>query len=747
MKTPYFSVQYLLREFAKGLGTKGLAGKKIDDACKCAEINPSHLDTLKIELIREPLTTYVNIHFAEHVLAQFENVIDIYLRLMKKVPQDCVNAELSQRLISPYFMTFAVATVCSDVLDGMRLTPKDIACSGKTLMVLVLENLEGSAQWKEFLADSSDSQKERLRAWSSGPGSELPESTSIASFGEPCKPGNSWGVFKARLFIARLWDHFFYRSGYVDLDMLKQHSAKECIEMLAIQLLTLLKKGGQKYQKITPLGLDLYELLTLRKGKVADGKDLCIGLLTQLKNQQERLDTSNESTYYYHWMNARYHLHSGDLLKAVEEYNHAFEQVIYRHVENAEQIIKEAMIAACRCSKPNKKFINRLRRMAVVMKIDFMAVDHNRDKFKAKPQEIESWEIAAFSKDFTSFFPKESFFVGASYPMDPYDKVGLWMFDEEEYSLDLEKPNKMFSIGSKAGLIKKMPQLVYFSYQGNLDLLRELLNAGADVNKLSSANESAILFAVQRMQVDISSIGLMTDALFQLLSNKPHKQSVLDTLTEKRKLSPLGCAVQTGRLDIVRKLLDMGASVDKRHNICGETPLYTALSLITHHTRPRLVEMVSEQMEYSEMGLQSIRAYSAGILPHDIEHLKKCMKKKESSSIYQSIFSIVKDNYKNNMAKYSSADGFREIAKLLIEYGADPNAKHNGAMLDYTPLMFAIELDEADLVEVMMEAKHHKPNFKQTCMIAETRERIGIERIIRNWGSAKVANILSEKLR
>ena len=238
----------------------------------------------------------------------------------------------------------------------------------------------------------------------------------------------------------------------------------------------------------------------------------------------------------------------------------------------------------------------------------------------------------------------------------------------------------------------------------------------------------------------------MTDALFQLLSNKPHKQSVLDTLTEKRKLSPLGCAVQTGRLDIVRKLLDMGASVDKRHNICGETPLYTALSLITHHTRPRLVEMVSEQMEYSEMGLQSIRAYSAGILPHDIEHLKKCMKKKESSSIYQNIFSVVNENYKNNMAKYSSADGFREIAKLLIEYGADPNAKHNGAMLDYTPLMFAIELDEADLVEVMMEAKHHKPNLKHTCMIAETRERIGIERIIRHWKSAKVANILSERL-
>lgn len=178
--TPYYSVQYLLREFAKGLGTKPLAGKKIDDACKSPEINPYHLESLKRELIHEPLTKYVNIYFADHVLDQFESIVGVYLNLIQAVPLDGVKAELSQQFIDRYFMTFAVAKVCSSSLNGMRLTHRDIAWSERTLMSLVLEKFDGSTEWQQFFINSTDSQKERLRTWSLGPGAELPDLTSIA---------------------------------------------------------------------------------------------------------------------------------------------------------------------------------------------------------------------------------------------------------------------------------------------------------------------------------------------------------------------------------------------------------------------------------------------------------------------------------------------------------------------------------------------------------------------------------------
>ncbi len=742
INTPYYSVQYLLREFAKGLGTKALAGKKIDDACKSVEINPYHLESLKRELIHEPITKYVNIYFADHVLEQFERITDSYLRLIKNLPLDGVNAEISRQFIDQFFMTFAVAELCSDMLDGMRLSPRDVAWSDKTMMSLVLEKLEGSAEWQQYLINSSESQKERLRIWSLGPGSELPDISSIAALGKKWQRGNSWGTIKARLVIARLWDYFFYRSGYTDLGMLRDKSPKECLTALVESLLKLVNQGTVKYQLTTPLALNLFDLLRLRVPKTVDSQDRCLELLQDLRELQLKLDTNNETTYYYHWMKARYHLHSGELAEAIEEYKLAFEYVIYRQGENAEKIIIEAIIAACRASKPAKSFINRLRRMAVVMKIDFMPPNINNDEFKAKPQDIDNWEISAFSQYFNAFFTKESFFPGASYPEDTHDKSGVWMVDETSHELDIKKPNKVLPVGMAGGLIKKMPQLVYFAMQDDMEAISALVDAGADVNKLSSSNESAILMAIQAMQVNLTSLNSMSDKAFNLLSQKSHRKSVLDTLTDKRKLSPLGCAVQTGRPDIVKRVLEMGASVDRRHDIIGETPLYTVIGLIAHHTRPQANAFHWDLMKYSEMNLKSVRAYAAGLFPHDIQHLKRVMTEQDRDPLFRNVHEAVKDNERRNIAKYSTAEGFRDIAKLLIEHGADPNAKHDTAMLGYTPLMLAIELDEAELVEVMLDSKYHQVNWGDTCVDSRTRQRIDLERLIINWRSKKIAQLL-----
>ena len=739
-------MQYLLREFAKGLGTKSLAGKKIDDACKSLEINPYHLESLKKELIHEPLSNYVNIYFADHVLGQFEKVTEIYLNLIKTVPLDGVRAEIAQQLIDKYFMTFAIAFICSDSIDGMRLTLRDVACSEKSLMGIVLEKLESSIEWQKFLIDSSDTQKERLRAWSQGPCSELPDLTSIAALGEKWQRGNSWGTYKARLIIARLWDYFFYRSGYTDLDILRCNSPQQCLDNLASQLFNLLAQEKEKYAVTTPLALGLFEQLRLREVRVEGSQQHCLTLLEQLKYHQDNLDTAKETTYYYHWMKARYHLHSGYLQEAIDEYKWAFEQVLYRQGENTDKIIVEAIVAACRSPKPDKRFINRLRRMAVVMKIDLMPSEHNSDEFKAKPQDIENWEIASFSHYFTYFFTKESFFSGVSYPVNPHVKPGFWMVDKSSYQIDLNKPDLVFAVGMEGGLVKKMPQLVYFSMQEDLDSISSLLNKGADVNKLSSSNESAILLAIQCMQANLVPLNSMSDKSFKMISQKPHKKSVLDTLTDKRKLSALGCAVQTGRLDIVNKLLEMGASVDRRHDIIGETPLFTAIGLIAHHTRSRLNYMHWEAMKYSEVNLQSVRAHAAGMLPHDLNHLRDVMMKQDSDPLFQAIHQVLPELQGESITKYTTADGFRQIAMLLIDSSADPNAKHDTAMLGYTPFMLAIELDEAELVEAMLNSKYYKPNLGDTCVDSLSRQRVDIERLIRNWRSCKVAQLLSERI-
>lgn len=197
------------------------------------------------------------------------------------------------------------------------------------------------------------------------------------------------------------------------------------------------------------------------------------------------------------------------------------------------------------------------------------------------------------------------------------------MVDEKAHVLDLTKPNKIFSVGMEGSLVKKMPQLVYFSMRNDFDAVARLLEAGADVNKLSSSNESAVLMAVQAMQINLAPLNSMDEGLFKLISEKTHRESILDSLSSKRKLSPLGCAVQTGRVDIVKKVLEMGATVDRRYDTTGETPLFTAIGMIAHHTRPTLNETHWDAMKLSDMNLQSVRAHSAGVMPFALEQLKR----------------------------------------------------------------------------------------------------------------------------
>ncbi|MEL0658978.1 ankyrin repeat domain-containing protein [Psychromonas arctica] len=122
-----------------------------------------------------------------------------------------------------------------------------------------------------------------------------------------------------------------------------------------------------------------------------------------------------------------------------------------------------------------------------------------------------------------------------------------------------------------------MPQIVYFSMQDDIEAVKKLIEAGADVNKLSSSNESALLMAVQDMQVNLTPLNSMLSTKFDLIAALPHNEKSVNAVTLKKKLTPLGCAVQTGRLDIVKKVVELGAKIDQRHDVGDETSLFTCI--------------------------------------------------------------------------------------------------------------------------------------------------------------------------
>lgn len=744
IETPYISIQCLLREFAKALGTKSLAAKEIDNACKHTEINPHQLAELKNQLVHEPIAKYVNVHFADHLMKQLDIVFSQYIDFVKKVSLDGVNASKGQDLVRRHYISIATDFVCHEIFEGMRTTSEQVASLGKPAMQVVFNSLEDNSVWKQHLEQASKEQKDRYRHWLKDEKAELPDITSIGALGEksPSEPISTatWGVIKARLITARIWDYFFYHAGYCDIAIIADMDLHQRFDSLTDSLHKLQRQEGDKYRDSTSTALELFDRLRLRKPKSARDKRRCRELLGQLCRFQKQHDVNTETTYYYHWMNARYHVHLGELDIALQSYKLAYEQSVYRAGENIECIIKESMLVAARVQHTDKVFVNKLRSMASVLGIDILPTNPS-DKTKTKPALVEGWEIAAYARFFDSYFTEESFFPGAAYPILNSQNVGPWMVDETKYKLDLKSPNKMFNVGEQGSLVKRMPQLVYFAMSDDIESVEKLLDAGASVNKLSSSNEAALLMAIQTIQVNLLPLNSMNDELFNLLSNKPHSEKSINAITSKRKLTALGCAVQTGRLDVVKKVVELGAEIDQRHDTVGESPLFTCIGLISRFKRPGLIQALSKQFQYHDDNLHAYMSNAAGMVPHDKKHLIQLMKNQANDPMHSSFMEVAIELQQSTIEKYSTIGGYRDIAKYLISKGANPNAKHDTAYQDYTPLMLAAELDEGKLFQLMVEAGG---DINASCINTLSKQRVSCSDIALGWQSKSALSFLKE---
>ncbi|MEZ8196059.1 ankyrin repeat domain-containing protein [Vibrio cortegadensis] len=737
IETPYITIQHLLREFSKALGTKMLAAKEIDNACKHIEINPHQLQELKKQLIFRPLSKHVNVYFADHVMEQIEVTFKQYIDIVKKVPLDGVNAENAQQLIYRHYMSIAVAFVCREMLQGMRTTPEKLANSGKTAMQLVFDNLKSSSTWRESYEKETKEQKDKYRIWAKGEHSGLPDITGISAIGKSWADDRDWGVIKARLVAARIWDYFFYRSGICDLDIIRKMNVDQQFHPLIESLQQLQRKEGEKYHESASMALELRKLLRLRTPKSHEDEQKCQMLLEKLHLFQSESDESYETTYFYHWMQARYHLYLGELDAALGNYKLAYKQSIYRAGENVELIIKEAMFVTARHKRPDKVFLNKLRSMGSLLNVDILPINQS-DQIKSKPVLLEPWEISAYALLFESYFSKESFFPEANYPELYTQRLGLWLVDETKYKLDLSHPNKMFRVGTSGMMIKRMPQLVYFSINDDIQAIKSLIASGANVNKTSESNESALLLAIQSMQVNLYPLNSMSDELFKIIGNESHNESVLNLVTTKRKLAVLGCAVQTGRLDVVRKVVELGCKIDLRHDTTSETPLFSALELIARHKRPNNRMELSKQLWDNDQNLHSYMANAAGLVPHDKIQLKIHLEAQRKDSNLLAIEEFIHKKTIDNIHTYSNVDELREIAKFLIENGANPNAKHNTALHGFTPLMFSAELDEAELFYLMAQAGG---DINDSCVNPQNNERNSCIEIATNWRSNSVLSL------
>ncbi|PTP55355.1 ankyrin repeat domain-containing protein [Vibrio splendidus] len=118
------------------------------------------------------------------------------------------------------------------------------------------------------------------------------------------------------------------------------------------------------------------------------------------------------------------------------------------------------------------------------------------------------------------------------------------------------------------------------------------------------------------------------------------------------------------------------------------------------------------------------------------------MESQANDPLHSSIMDVTLKLQQSNIGKYSTIDGFRDIAKYLIFKGANPNAKHDTAYQGYTPLMLAAELDEGKLFQLMVEAGG---DINGSCVNTLNKQRVLCRDIALGWQSKSVLGIFKEE--
>jgi ankyrin repeat protein len=409
----------------------------------------------------------------------------------------------------------------------------------------------------------------------------------------------------------------------------------------------------------------------------------------------------------------------GRVEEARKEYRRLFDFIFYVGMEDLDRIYHEALVFAAVCG--DRVFLRELKNLGMLFGRYSAPIEAQNSKAskKHKTAEIEDWEVVSWANTFQEYFPKTLFFDGVkpiasgtslkSNPLSWYPAEQLLQIK------DWRDPLKQLkNVGGK-----RLTALMYFTRFGKIEEVRELMAMGADVNILSSSNDSALLMAIQRATP--TELRPTDFSFFEAISTIDHDVDVLNTPTDEVKLTVLGCAVESGNPAIVKRVLEMGADPNQPCDVDQVSPLYKAVHAFSRLPgfddfikqfsagSPKLMESIRRHAPSMGMDFVSLRRaveqMTSGPRHHEIGmELFECLRKKQGSSVRE--------------------EQLREIIELLLVNGADPNQGHSvNGWKGYTPLMLAIELRQPELVEAMLNKENPvQVNLNQKASLPDGRQ-------------------------
>jgi len=682
----------IIRAIANALGSK-LNNKNIDDYVRNGDTDFKLRDKVIDEVVFDPIKKHICSDLALELRDLTRNMCDEYLKKVTTIALPAATRvetlpALVDHFFAPYFRRFLSSESRTWLESNILKIPSQ---NISTIDALINWQNKHIKNWDEELkTDLGNAERDKLRKWQKK--DELPSVVAITLLFQ--KVPDEFQKLKRILLIARSIDF-----------MKRSELGRQCIKAKIVSTLEPVHFPRRQIQTSE----------TIRESLKYVRNSLFEHHERGVDEQQNTRQKLNEISQEYFLLNldssgflvdlymyeARWQLFSGENDKAVENYTKAFEYSLFRSGVGQLKVIKESIIVAAKLNA--RILLTRLKNQAIAFGIyerplenDELDTQINSKKSRSKLNIVEDWEVQCWSNQFHSMFPVSMFFKPEAAEIFSFS-VGMSKSEMAKIKPNTRYPDKDLII-DVLGWKKKQPQLVWFSNQNKPEAVQQCLTAGAFVDKCSDSGDTAILMALLHMDTQNQTKGLffseddLDSRCFDLISSYPHKHETMNRRTSKKRLLPLMCAVGTGRPEVVKKVLDMGAEVDRRGELDNMTSLCYCIQLIKQIQNPEATKQkLRHHMKHRTQKMKYASRRSSGGMPDP----------PADSPLYQSIQSHFDEQYISKL-DFLKVDVLYQIATVLLKAGADPDAEHEINDFMFTPLTFSTELENKRLYEEML---------------------------------------------
>ncbi|MDB2386490.1 hypothetical protein N9W21_04015 [Shewanella sp.] len=738
---PYPTPFEAIRVIVNALDIKH-SNKYLDERAYARKYDPRELKEALSQCIFTPFEKYTGLKSNNPLCELIEEAFDQYLQIVSSVSADgLLRSEVVPILLFGFVKDHLKDLSLSIYKNFKGPHPSTLFSHDSSAVTTTLDWISVNENgWDSYLSHLDKEQRDRIAAWSRN--TDLPASQSIqllqANYNGPRPEQVDWQ--RVRVFI------FFSRA----IDWLKrENSFNSVFEEIRLSLwggsnsldipkkVTALQHTAKK--SLSPFMSDFSILQQhLRRTVSKDTPQKYLSIIKSLRSQLSNHPQYKPNKYWLDWHEARWHVFSGDLVQANSLYKLAFEDALFRSGENQKHIIEEALVVVASLDTPDRVFLKHLKWSLIQFGYDIASVTTAQPSNKFSDN-IEDWEVNLWKAGLKSKFPVVGLFPGAQLNTGT-PKVGPLLFtDLSKVKPDFRNPNRQIKIGDTWK--KATPQLVWFIDTENHEVSEKLLAKGASVNVSSESGDTPILMALEALNVTELPYRSLDERFFRLISSYPHQSNIINGRTQKKRLLPIISAVESGRLDIVEKVLELGANTNGRGETDEQTALNVCMKRIATLKDTARARQAQESMPITDEVLDSIRRHSAGLTGVSLEDQALHLDKSKKDARFIKIEKMCKDIFYQRISEKMSINTMRDIAKLLITSGSDVNAEHSSPIKGYTPLMLAAESDEYELFNLMLI---HGGNPKKAYRDIRSNGQVSCFEIAANFDSKNVGRILSD---